>query len=555
MEALKRILSWSEFLKQAEDKKRARRKQTPQASQDEPNTSVSGQTGDDSGQGDSPSQPPEHPAVFLPLSTSLDQNVKLLQNVFHECSDIVFRDIRLPNQTRGMLIFIDGIVNLDIISDFTLDQLFRQETTTSDPAELKEGVISTSKVEQVHFYRKAVDSILLGNALLLVDGYDYALVINSRGGTRRQVEEPQSESVLRGPREGFTENISSNIGLLRLKLKSEKLKTITYTIGTESKTQVVLLYMEGIADPGIIAEAKRRLERIQLDAVLESMYIEELIKDNPYSPFPVIQNTERPDTVAAELLEGRFAIFVDGTPFVILAPAQFWQFLQTSEDYYERYFISTLVRWLRYVFLLISLYLPGLYVATITYHYEMMPTSLLLSVAAARESIPFPALVEALMMEASFEALLQAGIRLPRNIGQTVSILGAIVVGQSAVAAGIVSAPIVIIVSLTGIASFTIPRYSFALAIRMLRFPMIILGGVLGLFGIILGTVWMVTHLCALRSFGVPYMGGVAPYTKGSLKDILVKAPLWRMGQRSSNLVKSNRRRMRNHLRPGPNST
>jgi len=242
-------------------------------------------------------------------------------------------------------------------------------------------------------------------------------------------------------------------------------------------------------------------------------------------------------------VEGRFAILVDGTPFVMIGPITVWQLLQASEDYYERYYISNLIRWLRFGFALIALYLPALYVAVVTFHPDMLPTTLLLSVAAAREAIPFPALVEMLIMEVSFEALREAGIRLPKTVGQAVSILGALVVGQAAVEAGIVSAPVVIIVSLTGIASFTIPRFSLAITIRILRFVMIFAAAAFGLYGLVIATIMLVAHMCNLNSFGVPYLTGLAPFRGRDQQDIFIRAPWSRMNYMPGTYVQSRQKR------------
>lgn len=265
-----------------------------------------------------------------------------------------------------------------------------------------------------------------------------------------------------------------------------------------------------------------------------------------------MEYTERPDTVTAQLLEGRFAIFVDGTPFALIGPVTMWQMMQASEDYYERFFISNMVRWIRFLFLIMALFLPAIYVAVTTYHHDMLPTTLILSIAAARESIPFPALVEALMMEISFEALREAGIRLPKTVGQAVSILGALVIGQAAVQAGIVSAPIVIVVSLTGIASFTIPRFNFAITVRLLRFPIMLMAGLFGLFGIIIATTLIATHLTKLTSFGVPYMSGYSPYNHTDQKDIVVRAPWWKMTKRPSWIGKDNNKRAKEKMNGTP---
>nr|WP_245884399.1 spore germination protein [Tumebacillus permanentifrigoris] len=477
----------------------------------------------------------------------------MFQEAFKNCSDVVFREIRFGQET-ALLVFIDALVNASNLHDNALRPLLQQlrgETDEVTALDLEERVITLSQVLKIRKRQESIDAVLDGNAMLLLDGLDDALILNVSGGTRRGVEEPVTEASVRGPREGFTESIGTNIGLLRFKIKSEHLKTVSFSIGEHTKTRVLLCYMDNLADPAVIEEVSKRLDGIEIDGVLESAYIEEFIEDEPYSPFPQMQYTERPDTVAALLLEGRFAIFVDGTPFVLMAPISFWQFFQASEDYYERYFIANLIRWLRYAFVFIALYLPALYIAITTYHQDMLPTSLLLSVATARESIPFPAIVEALIMETAFEALREAGIRLPKTVGQAVSILGALVIGQAAVQAGIVSAPMVIIVSMTGIASFTIPRFNGAIAIRMLRFPMMVMASAFGVFGIVIGTLLLSVHLCGLRSFGVPYLSGIAPLKLNELKDILIRVPWWKSVLRPSSYSKANRKRMRG-LKPSP---
>jgi len=485
-----------------------------------------------------------------PLAAELQQNKSRLQHIFDGCSDIVFRPFLLQPNLQALLIYTEGIVESKDINDHVLHplmHLFQAQDSNGSPEMLDTRWISLSQGKSTDLIGEVVYGVLTANVIVLVDGYAEAGMYSVKGGTRRGVEEPTTESVVRGPREGFTENVRVNTALLRFKIKTPDLKTIDFTKGDRTQTTLVLSYIEGIIDPDVVKEATKRLEGIQIDAILESGYIEELIEDNPYSPFPQLQYTERPDTVAAQLLEGRFAIFVDGTPFVLIAPVTVWQMLQASEDYYERYLISNLLRWLRLVFLFLALFLPGLYIAVITYHQDMLPTTLILSIAAARESIPFPAIVEVLIMELSFEALREAGIRLPKTVGQTVSILGALVIGQAAVEAGIVSAPMVIIVAVTGVASFTIPRFNLAISVRLLRFPIIFLAATFGLFGMIIGSVWLLAHLCHLRSFGVPYLSGVAPYQKGEMKDIFIRQPWWKMVFRPDSITgfhRKNRKRL-----------
>lgn len=482
------------------------------------------------------------------ISRDLTENINTVKNIFQDCSDVIYREIQLTEHIRGLLVYIEGIIKVDDVQEHILRPLVQGLAHNPDPqAEiypLSFTRISLSQTSVSSEWEAVINAVLTSNVALFIDRTDEVLLFSVKGGSRRSVEEPQTESVIRGPREGFTESLRINTALIRFKIKTEKLKLIDMVIGKVTKTDVALAYIEGVADKQLVSDVKDRLESIDIDGILESGYIEEWIEDNPSSPFPQMQYSERPDSVAAQLLEGRVAIFVDGTPFVLIAPVTLWQLLQASEDYYERFFIGNMIRWIRIFFLFLALFLPGLYIAVTTFHQDMLPSTLILSIAAAREAIPFPALVEAFIMEISFEALREAGIRLPKTVGQAVSILGALVIGQAAVQAGIVSAPMVIVVSLTGIASFTIPRFGLAVTVRMLRFPIMILAGAFGLFGIVIGAVWIVVHLTQLKSFGVPYMTGVSPYQAADMKDIFSRAPIWNMKIRPSDAAEDNLRRI-----------
>lgn len=275
-----------------------------------------------------------------------------------------------------------------------------------------------------------------------------------------------------------------------------------------------------------------RLDRINIDGILDSGNIEEFIQESAYSPFPTVFNTERPDVVAAALLEGRIAIVVDGTPFVLLVPALFIQFFQSPEDYNQRSIIGSLIRSLRFVAFSISLLAPAVFIAITTFHQSMLPPSLLMSLAAQREGVPFPAFVEALIMEITLKFCGKPQIRMPRSIGSAMSIVGAFVIGTAAVEAGLISAMMVIVVSITAITSFVPPSYEMAISVRMIRFVFMALAAVFGMFGIVVGLIVFILHLCSLRSFGIPYMAPIAPFNVTSQKDTLIVSPIWKMTNR-----------------------
>ncbi|OMF17848.1 hypothetical protein BK131_07830 [Paenibacillus amylolyticus] len=448
----------------------------------------------------------------LPLTGYLAVDQEMLRSVFAGCSDIVFHTFQTACLTSALCVYCVGLCDTE--------RLERQVLTPLQEMGIEAAQVPLASVKHVETTTQAVQAILEGEALLLLDGSKVGTAYPLYQAANRSTEEPLAESTVRGARDGFTESLTMNMSLLRKRIKTPALKIHTRNMGDRTNTSVSLIYMEGIIDPKLVKEVEVRLDDLKLRDVLESQYIEEGIVDQRYSPFPQMIATERPDVVASNLLEGRFAILVDGTPFTLIAPVTIFSMLQSPEDYYQNVFMSVFVRWLRYIFYVLSMLLPSAYVAITTFHQEMIPTVLLLSIARAREEIPFPALVEALIMEIAFEALREAGVRLPKQVGSAVSIVGALIIGQAATSAGIVSAPMIIIVAITGIASFMIPRYAASIATRLLRFPMMILAGTLGLTGVMLGVILVVIHLSSLRSFGTPYLSPVAPTMAKELKDV-----------------------------------
>jgi len=480
--------------------------------------------------------PAGDPARLLPredgedqsLAANLDTNLERLRAILGESLDLVYRKFRTgPGQgIRAAVLYLDPMVDKKRLEEFILRPLMVDARMVPLPGltpgkaldRLKEKALAIGDVKEVSTLGGVVAGVLEGNTALLLAGETRALVAETRFWEGRAPEEPISEAAVRGPREGFTETLQTNIAMLRRRLKSSRLRLEHFTIGRVSRTDVVIAYLQGIAPCQVIEEVRQRLQRIDIDGILESGYIEELIEDHPSSIFSLVTRTERPDKVAAGLLSGRVAILTGNTPFVLLVPRLFIEGLQASEDYYERYLLTMGVRFFRYIALIISMLLPSLYVAVTTFHPEMLPTPLLLNIASQREGIPFPAVVEALLMEVTFEILREAGIRLPRQVGQTISIVGALVIGDAAVRAGIVSPVMVIVVSMTAIASFTTPAYDLAITVRMIRLPMIILAGVLGLYGIMAGILALLIHACSLKSFGVPFTSPFAPFVLGNMK-------------------------------------
>ncbi|WP_312113150.1 spore germination protein [Brevibacillus reuszeri] len=469
------------------------------------------------------------------LTGSISDHINKIQKDLGKSDDFIYKKLQCLQLWSAAVIYIDGLVDPHLLQNSLLQSLLHKTDAahfepTSDRLEyLQLNILTTTHSNVFCSYDELYDRLLSGNAILFLEGERKGLWIDVAGLKERSIGEPQSHMVVRGPMEGFSENIRTNIALLRKRIQDPRLWLETQKIGKVTHTSIAIVYIKEIVNEEVLAELRERLDRIDIDAILESEYIEELIQDKTRTPFPTVFNSERPDTIAAGLLEGRVAIIVDGTPFVLLIPALFVQFLQAPDDYYQRADISSLIRMLRYLAFFIALLAPALYIALSTFHVEMLPTNLIINLAAQREGVPFPAFFEALMMELTYEILREAGVRIPKTIGQAVSIVGTLVIGQAAVAAGIISAAMVIIVSITAISSYVIPENGLSRAVRILRFCFMFLASSFGVFGIWLGLMAILFHLTTLKSFGVDYMSPFGPYVASDMKDSIFRMPWKRM--------------------------
>lgn len=472
------------------------------------------------------------------ISKSLPDNIKQIEESLGKSNDLIIKQIRIGknNAIKTAIAYIDGLANKNFIQNVTLEitnQINSPAITQKNVLNyIKYLPLAAGKLTDIMDFETLLFHIVSGNTVILADGCKAGLVLDSRSVESRSVEEPSSQTVVRGPKDGFTERLRINTALIRQRIKNKNLRIENRLIGQVTKTDVSILYIRGIANDKLVQEVRARLSRINIDGILESSYIEELIHDSPYTLFPTVFSTERPDVITAGLLEGRIAILVDGTPFALLVPALFIQFFQSSEDYYQRFYIGSLIRILRYIAFFLTLLVPSFYIALTTYHQEMIPMRLLTSLAAQREGVPLPAFLEALTMEITFEILKEAGIRMPRAIGSAISIVGALVLGQAAVEAGLISAVMVVVVSLTAISSFIMPSYSMANAVRVLRFGFMLLASMMGIYGIFIGLFTMLLHLCSLRSLGVPYMSPLSPTTDSIWQDSLIRSPFWKISIR-----------------------
>lgn len=470
-----------------------------------------------------------------PLSSKLGENKKRLKKAFGHTIDLVEVSVTVAGRD-GILLFFSTLVdakelNKEVAEVLTqIDTQYKQNVLSIEQFEtVRRKFLNGLPFKYVHTLHETIDALLEGHVVLLLEGFISSLALSVTHPKMRSIVEPSTQTIVRGPKDSFIESIEVNKGLIRQRLKNSRLRFVDFVIGSETKTLVCIAYLEGVVKEELLKEVKKRLNDIEAVSIIDSGQIEEFITDKAITLFPTTYNTERPDLLTLHILEGKVAILVDGTPFALSVPAFFSDFFQVSEDYYQPFFMSSFVRFVRYLSYFLSLLMPGLYVALTTYHLELIPTPLLVSIIGQRENVPFPAIVELFILETTFEVLREAGVRMPRAVGQTVSIVGALVIGQAAVEAGIVSTVMVIVVALTAIASFVSPIYSFSSSSRLLRFLIAISAAVFGLYGILLILITVVIHLSAIRTFGAPYLAPIAPLITEDQKDVFIRMPTWMM--------------------------
>lgn len=509
---------------------------------------------DQQSQQNSPQQP-----VPPNLSEDLDANLGRLKEVFAVNMDAVIREIRIGGSDglRAALVYFQGLVDTELLDRdvlqplmFKIDAAVVRETTSAVLTNLlvRQGP-TVGQVEIETNYARLLRAVYAGKVGVLVDRVDTALVIDIRGGKVRAIEEPYMEKTLRGSREGFVEQLQTNIAMVRRKLGDQNLLIERALFGERTQSDTAILYIKDIADPKIVKELKMRLARIKIDGTLATGTLEQLIEDNPYSVFPQTRTTERPDRTAAALLEGKIAIIMDGTPFVIILPVVFIGFLQGSEDYFERTYAGSFMRLVRFLALLITLVMPGAYIALTSFNHELLPYQVLLTLAAARQNVPWPPIVAMLLMELTIELLREGGLRLPTQLGQTLGIVGGIVLGQAAISSELIAPQLLMVVAVTTLSSFAIPNYSMGIAIRLIRFPMMIISGIFGILGLALGVAVLLVHLAKLESFGVPYLSPLAPIRFADWKDVFYRTFIWKMRHRPLAIPSNNSLRQQNPRR------
>ena len=482
------------------------------------------------------------------LLLSLKSNIDYIKYIFSDCGDIVYREFFAG--CNMCLVYIDNITNSVAIEESILTNLMNRSDMHGDGNEFIDRslleVVSVKDVKKIYTFQEVINAILSGDTVILCDEADSALQASTKGFPTRGVGSVKTEVSVLGPKDAFNESIAVNIVLIRRRIKNTKLKLKRMKIGTGTKTDIAIMYMEGIVNNEILKNVEKSLENVDIDGVYDSGYIEQLIEKEFTSPFPQIQITERPDKTASSLMEGRIAVVVDNSPYVILLPAPLNEFFQSADDYYERWEIMSFIRFMRYVGAFLAISLPGLFIALAVYNPSVLPVSLALKIAGSRQNIPFPTAAEMLVMEIAFELLIEAGIRLPSPVSSTIGIAGGIIIGQAAVEAGIVSPMIIIISALTAICTYVIPNTSVTAGIRIFKYIIIFTSSFFGLFGFWIGILLLLIHLSSIKTFGIPYL---YPFCSASengysdLKDSIFRLPLFMIKKRPVYANKENRKK------------
>lgn len=474
----------------------------------------------------------EAPPQTDPITGNLMDDLVYLRAKFGVSSDLTIRRIHIDGH-EAAVVTIEGMVDRHMMADaviLPMASIQGSYTPEALMAHIRDDVLGFVDMLQVTTMQEMMNLIASGFGAILVNGVPYAVLGGLQAFMIRSVGEPSTEVTIRGSREGFTEAIRVNISMIRRRLKTPELTFEMMTVGKTSNTDVCLCYMKKRVSDRLLEDVRARIAALPLDVVLESGYIQPFLENRPLSLFSGVDTTERPDTLCGKITEGRIGILVDGTPFVLVIPYLFMENFQSMDDYALHPYYASFLRIIKYVSFFVSILLPSLYVAIGTFHPEMLPPSLLLTFLKTNHSTPFPLMVEALLIHFLFEVMREAGLRFPKSVGHAVSIVGALVIGESAVNAGLIGGPMVIIVAMTAMSSFVLPSLYGTMAI--LRFGFIILGGTLGLYGVTLGVCLMLCSICAINIQSIPYLAPISPFSLKAMRDVFIRSDWRKMSKR-----------------------
>jgi spore germination protein KA len=470
-------------------------------------------------------QTEKRPNLEMPVYSSLEKNKEYIENQMFHSNDLKWRSIRF-NQLEGLIVYIESLSDQERIQKEIIQPIEEKREGTVDE------VITSLEITKKSDLGVVPHALVQGNCILLFEGTREVFVVNVTAVYKRSILEPLNEGIIRGAHDGFIEDLITNLYLVRKRVENPNLVVRYYQIGKATKTKFALLYMQDLANPDLVKEVDHRIGSISMDTTFSPGFIAEMIVDNSFSLFPQILFTERPDRAVANLMEGRVVILSDGDPSALILPVTFFAFYQSPDDYNSGWIIGSFLRLIRLMSFIIASLIPALYIAIIGFHPEILPENLIFSVKSSIDRVPFPPIVEALIMQITLEVLREAGVRLPSRVGQTIGIVGGLVIGESVVRAGLISYPMVIVVALTAISSFVAPSNEISIATRILGFPLMILAAMFGLIGITFGMLFILIHLCKLECFGTAYFAPVMPLRMKDLKDTFIRFPIWSLNQR-----------------------
>lgn len=466
------------------------------------------------------------------ISKLLEDNSQSLDKIFSDSPDVKRQKLLLKDGTPALLVYVEGMVNTDILHIEIIPRLNQldsndifDETQYTVNLPLANSVITDN-------FEIAVKNVLSGWPAIFINGYDKTLSINLIKLEKREIAAPVMEKNVKGAQEAFVETLSTNMAILRRRIKNNRLKFKILNVGETTNQSLAIAYIDGLAKPEVLDAMYKKLKNIDYDGIHAIAYIEQLIADNQLTPFPHYLASERPDRAVSFLLEGRIVILLEGTPYILAAPMSFFSFLQAPDDYYGSWLVHSLNRLLRILALLIAVFLPASYIAMVSYHYYMIPLNLLIPLAESRARVPFPPVIEVLILETTLEMLREAAIRLPTFIGTAIGVVGGLIIGQAAVDAGVVSNIIIIVVAITAIASFIIPNYDMALGVRYTRFIVMFFASIFGIIGVVICGVFLLAHLVVMESMGEPYFKPMFPFNRNEFKDILLRPSLNKLKKR-----------------------
>ncbi len=473
----------------------------------------------------------------------LEKEIKKIKKYFNFSSDLVERRLSLGS-TQCALLYLDGMIDVNTIDLGLVEPLLRKTNAVLEDVRALDGIVETSeKLEYFHLRKQALDKVLVGGCLILIDGVDDYAVCSAQGFSSRPISEPPVSSVIKGPREGFTESFKTNITLIRRRFPTESLVFKSFTIGKYSKTHVELCYVKGIANLKVAKEIERKLKKINIDGIVDSSYISKLLEERKYSLFKQTGSTEKPDVLAQKLLDGRIAIIVDGSPTVLTLPFIIIEDFYDSEDFYRRPIRTTVIRVMRLLGVFFAIFLPGMFVAFQSHQYQLLPLKLLVTIINSTTGIPFSPVTEMLIALVLFEVLGEASVRMPRFLGMAMSVVGGIILGETAVNAGILSSLTVLITALSSIGLYAIPDEVGTFSVIRLIF--VFVGASLGTYGILISSIVICVYVASLESYGVPYLAPFAPLVPKDLKNSVLKLSMVDIPERTSSLGLKNKTRLR----------